>query len=64
VRTLDCGDFFVVLPDSAKYQPGRWAEDARPVPPGFTYESNTNTDWVSEEDMRKLVVSMSGSHGR
>jgi hypothetical protein len=52
------------LPDSAKYQPGRWAEDARPVPPGFTYESNTNTDWVSEEDMRKLVVSMSGSHGR
>jgi UDP-N-acetylglucosamine 4,6-dehydratase len=63
-RTLDCGSFYVVLPESDKYQPGPWAEGATPVPAGFTYVSNVNSDWVSEEDMRKLVVSMSGSHGR
>lgn len=62
VRTLDCGDFFVVMPDSANYRPGPWAENARPVPPGFTYASNTNTDWVSVEEMRRLVTSPGGVH--
>ena len=62
MRTLDCGDFFVVMPDSANYRPGPWAENARPVPPGFTYASNTNTYWVSVEEMRQLMTSLGGVH--
>lgn len=61
MRTLDCGDFFVVLPDSANYRPGPWAENARPMPPEFIYESNTNTEWVSVEEMRRLVTSLGGA---
>jgi UDP-N-acetylglucosamine 4,6-dehydratase len=63
VRTLDCGDYFVVLPDSPDYRPGPWAEGAHPAPPGFSYASDTNTDWVSLEEMRTLIVSMSGKGG-
>ena len=56
-RTLDRGDHYIVLPDSADYRPGPWAEDAHPVAPGFSYESDTNSDWVTVEEMRNLVVS-------
>ena len=25
------------------------------LPPGFEYASNSNTEWLSEDDMRRLV---------
>ncbi len=58
VRTLDCGDHYIVLPDSTDYRPGPWAENAVPVPEGFSYASDTNTEWVSVEEMRSLVLSI------
>lgn len=57
-RTLDCGDFFVIAPEAPDYRPGQWADDARPVPPDFTYRSDNNTEWVSLEEMRRLVTSL------
>jgi UDP-N-acetylglucosamine 4,6-dehydratase/5-epimerase len=61
VRTLDCGDFYVVLPESQNYEPGPWAEGAHPVPLGFSYASNTNSEWVSAKDMQGLVWSLCGA---
>jgi len=57
-RTLDCGDAFVVMPEAAGYRPGQWADIARPVVGDFVYTSDTNTEWVSHEEMRRLATSL------
>lgn len=54
VRTLDCGDFYVVLPEFAHSDAGLWEQTGRPAPEGFSYESDANTQWVSPEQMRTM----------
>jgi len=63
VRTVDCGDHYIVLPDSPDYQPGPWVGEAQAVSPGFSYASDTNTHWVTVDEMRGLVASIAGVHG-
>jgi UDP-N-acetylglucosamine 4,6-dehydratase len=57
-RTLDRDDSYVVMPEAPGYRLGSWAEDARRAPADFKYNSDTNTDWVSLEEMRQLVTSL------
>jgi UDP-N-acetylglucosamine 4,6-dehydratase len=57
-RTYDCGDHYVIAPDSRHYEPGAWAANASRVTPGFRYASDTNSQWVSAEEMRELVTSL------
>ncbi len=40
IRAIDCGDFYVVIPDSDHYRKASWATDASEVPPGFRYASD------------------------
>jgi len=46
-------DRYVILPTVAQWSftppPGKPGEE------GFSYRSNTNPDWLSQEDLRKLV---------
>jgi UDP-N-acetylglucosamine 4,6-dehydratase len=55
-RTVDCGDCYVILPEFADTG---WAEHYRgyvgSVPEGFSYRSDNNAEWVSTEDMRRLI---------
>jgi UDP-N-acetylglucosamine 4,6-dehydratase len=56
LRTIDCGDIYVILPDSAEDKGGLHLRDnSGPVPEGFLYSSDTNTDWVGASEMRALV---------
>ena len=52
-RTLDLGDRYVILPTIAAW--GFEAPKGEEVEDGFAYRSNTNTEWLSVEDMRNLL---------
>jgi len=56
MRTLDCGDYYVVLPESPHYDASVWEKIAKPVPDGFSYASDTNTEWVADADLRELIA--------
>jgi UDP-N-acetylglucosamine 4,6-dehydratase/5-epimerase len=55
-RALTLGDRFVLQPDLASwgYQP---PSDGTPVPDGFHYASDTNDQWYSIEEIRKILES-------
>lgn len=56
--TYDLGKYYVILPQN----PGAWELDefvahfdAKKVDEGFNYNSGTNTEWLSINDIRKLI---------
>jgi UDP-N-acetylglucosamine 4,6-dehydratase len=53
-RTLDCGDMFVIRPSFSWWEDNNWSQGATP-PSGFRYASDSNTQWLSIEDLRRLV---------
>lgn len=52
-RTIDLGDRYCILPTIAAW--GFEAPKGEPVEDGFAYRSNTNTEWLSVDDMRRLL---------
>jgi UDP-N-acetylglucosamine 4,6-dehydratase len=52
-RTIDLGDRYCILPTIAAW--GFEAPEGDPVEDGFAYRSNTNTEWLSVQDMRDLL---------
>lgn len=52
---LDGGDYFVIQPDLATwgYQP---PVGSTPVPEGFRYQSDSNDQWLSVEEIQALVA--------
>jgi len=52
-RTLDLGDRYVILPTIAAW--GFTPPKGEEVEDGFAYRSNTNTEWLSVQDMRDLL---------
>ena len=54
-RVLDAGDFYVMAPDADWWKPRAWSH-ATPVPEGFRYTSDANTDWLTVDDLRSLVA--------
>ena len=52
-RTLDLGNRFVVMPLFADW--GYKEPNGKSVPDGFTYRSDTNTDWLSEDALRAML---------
>ena len=56
LNTIDIGKYYVILPSSADKQKYLDHFGGERVPEGFNYSSGKNTDWVSVEEMRKLIV--------
>ncbi|HEX2210472.1 MAG TPA: UDP-N-acetylglucosamine 4,6-dehydratase (inverting) [Longimicrobium sp.] len=56
-HTLEYGDHFVILPAFHDWdaEAPRRADGGRPCPEGFRYGSDTNNDWLSVEDLRRMV---------
>jgi UDP-N-acetylglucosamine 4,6-dehydratase len=57
-RTREADGFYVVQPDAEWWAGSARAkgwEDAKPVPEGFRYTSDTNTRWLSVEELRAMV---------
>ena len=53
-RTRDAGDFYVMQPDFDWWSTTAW-HDAEMVPPGFRYTSDANSQWLTVEDLRRLL---------
>ncbi len=56
---IDMGDCYVIAPSHHWWNVSKFTEkmkkDGRPVSKPFEYSSNTNTWWLSEDELRKLV---------
>jgi len=53
--TIELEDRFVVKPEGALWFRYDWAKEGKPVPDGFKYTSDNNTDWLTFEQIKALV---------
>jgi len=56
-NTLDLGRYYAILPKSGDHTPERYGEltGARPVKPGFAYNSGSNPNFLSVDQLRELI---------
>lgn len=56
-NTVDLGDYFAILPQSAKHSIEHYCDlnGCKPVPKGYAYNSGTNPDFLSLEQIRDLI---------
>ena len=54
-NTLETEDMYVIRPTHPWWRPQNWV-DARPVPEGFRYTSDTNSHWLDGSDLRQLIA--------
>ncbi|MBW8462122.1 UDP-N-acetylglucosamine 4,6-dehydratase (inverting) [Acidovorax sp.] len=55
--TVDLGRYYAILPTAAQYTLEDYCAktSAKPVEPGFAYDSGTNPDFLSVDDLRGLI---------
>src|SRR5205814_1085444 len=53
-HTLEIEDLFVIQPAHSWWRRENWS-DARPLPDGFRYTSDSNPRWLSREELQELV---------
>lgn len=56
-NTVDMGDYYAILPVSAAYSIEDYCarRNGVPVPPGFAYDSGSNADFLTVEQIRTLI---------
>ena len=56
-NTVDLGDYYAILQQSAKYSRDQYCDmkQAIPVPAGYAYNSGTNKDFLTVEQIRELI---------
>lgn len=54
--TVELEDMFVVQPSSALWFGYDWQSLGRPLPDGFRYTSETNPQWLTEEQIREYIA--------
>lgn len=58
-HTVEMDDFYVILPELNFWSRGNWRH-GRALPDGFVYASNTNSWWLTRDELRDLVSSSLG----
>lgn len=55
--TYDLGKYYVILPQTRSWDLEEFIRyfNAKKVPQGFTYNSGTNSEWLTVSDLRKLI---------
>jgi UDP-N-acetylglucosamine 4,6-dehydratase (inverting) len=55
--TADVGRYYVILPQNPAWNPDEYfvKRKAKKVKYGFSYESGTNKEWLSKEQLRELI---------
>lgn len=56
-NTVDLGDYYAILPSARQYTVEEYCKGthAKLVPPGFSYESGSNSDFLTVEQLRSLI---------
>jgi len=57
MSTYDCGKYYVIAPSVPLWKMDEWTKkfNAIKVPEGFRYNSGTNSEWISPEEIRSLI---------
>lgn len=57
LNTWDCGKYYVILPGLPVWDLNQWTQKfgAKKVAEGFKYNSGTNTEWLSPDQIRVLI---------
>ena len=57
-NTVDLGKYFAILPSAGQHSVESYcaAHDGQPVPPGYAYDSGSNTDFLTVEQLRQLIA--------
>ena len=53
-HTLEAEDMFVIQPAHSWWRRENW-HDARPLPDGFRYTSDSNPHWLTREELQELI---------
>ncbi|MDN5215673.1 UDP-N-acetylglucosamine 4,6-dehydratase (inverting) [Fulvivirgaceae bacterium BMA12] len=66
-NTVDLGRYYAILPNSSPWKEADYLShfNAKKVEPGFKYNSGTNTQWLSVDEIRDLIskhVDLSFNH--
>lgn len=61
-NTVDLGKYFAILPSAGAHTVESYcaAQGAQPVPPGYAYNSGTNTNFLTVEQLRQLIAEDTG----
>ena len=56
-NTVDLGQYYAILPNGGKFTLAEYCQKsgAKPVPPGFCYDSGTNEHFLSAAELRDLI---------
>lgn len=56
--TIDCGKYYAIIPTTTGEQREKYLKhhQAKPVNYGFKYNSGTNDEWLTIDELRKLIV--------
>lgn len=57
-HTLEFDDYYIIQPDVNWWKNRSENIGGKPVPENFSYNSGTNTQWLSVEDMQKLIENL------
>lgn len=57
INTIEFKDYFVILPSMEIWNVNDFTQafDGRPCPPEFSYNSGTNSQWLSVDQLRELI---------
>jgi UDP-N-acetylglucosamine 4,6-dehydratase/5-epimerase len=58
MNTLDLGNYYVIMPNMAWWKTAKYESEGKPVPEGFEYHSGTNSDWLTIDQMRELILEL------
>ncbi len=54
-HTVELDDMYVIQPAQAMWFGYAWQSKGKPLPDGFRYASNTNTRWLSVEEIKEMI---------
>jgi FlaA1/EpsC-like NDP-sugar epimerase len=55
--TYDYGDYYIIYPNFEWFDFNKsFKEGGKPLEDGFEYNSGNNTEWLSVEDIHKLLI--------
>jgi UDP-N-acetylglucosamine 4,6-dehydratase/5-epimerase len=56
--TVDLGDYYAILPVMGSFSIGQYCKEtgAKPVEPGFAYDSGSNPEFLNIDQLRKLIA--------
>ena len=53
-QAVELEDRYIILPTHPWWQQDNWAQ-GKPVPDGFSYSSNNNEQWLTPEDLQRMI---------